>query len=386
MHICQIRPKNEVNTEIDHIRPYHDAEVNQAIKHASKHPYFKVLLQFTFPTKSDEEIEEVLDSCNSIFDFQTRVIYKSARNLLFKSSDGFSYSGFDRLDNKTSYLFISNHRDIVLDTSLLNVSLYDHNKVMTASAIGDNLVQKDFLMELSRLNRNFLVRRQQSPREMLQNSKVLSQYMQDLHSSGRSVWIAQREGRTKDGDDQTQQGVLKMLALAKGDLSLSQYLKSLRIVPVSISYEYDPTDVLKVPELIAKQRDIPYIKTPNEDFNSILKGALGFKKRIHISVAPLEDNEYGVLQEAGSDNERLQAFAKVIDKKIHTHYKLWPSNYIAFDKLHNTAKYAAQYDAVELRQFDRRMERRVDINDEIAIVSFLKMYATPVTNAERYEY
>ncbi len=374
-----------MSSAIDHIRPYHDNEVHQALKHASKHPYFRVLLQFTFPEKNDQEIEEILDSCHSIFDFQTRVIYKSARNLLLKSSDGFSYSGFDKLDNNTSYLFISNHRDIVLDTSLLNVSLYDHNKVMTASAIGDNLVEKDFLMELSKLNRNFLVRRGLPPREMLSSSKLLSHYIKDLHTQGRSIWIAQGEGRTKDGNDQTQQGVLKMLAIAKGVATTSSYFRSLRIVPVSISYEYDPTDILKVPELIAKQKDLPYVKTPNEDFNSILKGALGFKKRIHIAVTPLEDHEYNVLDEKGSENERLQAFAKALDKKIHTHYKLWPSNYIAFDKLHNVTKYEAHYDAHELRQFDRRLERRVDTNNEMAIVSFLKMYATPVINAERYE-
>lgn len=373
-----------MSLEIDNIRPYHDNEVNQAIKQACKHPYFKILLQFTFPSQTEAQIEEILDSCNSVYDFQTRVVYKSARNLLLKSSDGFSYSGFDKLDNKTPYLFISNHRDIVLDTSLLNVSLYDHNKIMTASAIGDNLVQKDFLMELSRLNRNFLVLRGLPPREMLKSSKILSQYMRDLHTSGRSIWIAQGEGRTKDGNDKTQQGVLKMLAMAKGDQSLSEYLQSLRIVPVSISYEYDPTDVLKMPELMAKQRDIPYVKTPNEDFNSILKGALGFKKRIHISVTPLDDNAYNVLGESGSENERLQAFAKVIDREIHTHYKLWPSNYIAYDKLHNTTKYASEYNAVELRQFNRRLERRLDINDEMVVVSFLKMYATPVINAERY--
>ena len=373
-----------MSLEIDHIRPYHDDEVNQAVKQAAKHPYFKVLLQFTFPDKSPQEIDAILDSCHSIFDFQTRVIYKSARNLLFKSSDGFSYSGFDKLDGKSSYLFISNHRDIVLDTSLLNVALYDHNKVMTASAIGDNLVQRDFLMELSKLNRNFLVRRGLPPREMLQSSKLLSHYIKDLHDKGRSIWIAQGEGRTKDGNDQTQQGVLKMLAMAKGNHSLSSYFKSLRIVPVSISYEYDPTDILKVPELIAKQKDLPYIKTPNEDFNSILKGALGFKKRIHIAVSPLKERHYSCLDEEGSENERIQAFAKALDKKIHTRYKLWPSNYIAFDKLHNTTKYATFYDAIELRQFERRLHRRIDPSDEMANVSFLKMYATPVLNAERY--
>jgi ornithine carbamoyltransferase len=140
-----------------------------------------------------------------------------------------------------------------------------------------------------------------------------------------------------------------------------------------------------VPELIAKQKDLPYIKTPNEDFNSILKGALGFKKRIHIAVSPLKEKNYACLEEDGSENERIQAFAKALDNKIHTHYKLWPSNYIAFDKLHNTTKYDAFYDAIELRQFERRLHRRIDAENKIAIDSFLKMYATPVLNALQYE-
>ena len=369
---------------IDYIRPYHDTEVNEALLAAMKHPYFKVLLQFTFPDKSQQEIKDILSECYSIRDFQTKVTYKSVRNLLLKSSDGFSYSGFDKLDDTTSYVFISNHRDIVLDTSLLNVALYDHNKVMTASAIGDNLVQKDFLMELSKLNRNFLVQRDLSPRELLQSSRGLSEYIQSLHANGRSIWIAQREGRTKDGNDCTQQGVLKMLAMAKPkELSLMQYFKNLRVVPVAISYEYDPTDILKIPELIAKQENLPYIKTPNEDFNSILKGALGFKKRIHISVDPFQEDAYSLLGvEGASDNESLSAFAKAIDCKIHELYKLWPSNYIAFDKLYNTKEYAAKYNSKELRQFERRLERRIDIDDHLALENFLKMYATPVLNAK----
>lgn len=371
-----------MNLSLEHIRFYHDHEVNQAVKQASKHPYFQVLLQFTFPDKTQEEIQEVLESCNSIFDFQTRVIYKSVRNLLLKSSDGFSYSGFDTLENDKPYLFISNHRDIVLDTSLLNVALYDHNKVMTASAIGDNLVGRDFLMELSKLNRNFLVLRGLSPRELLMSSKMLSQYMSDLHTSGRSLWIAQKEGRTKDGNDQTQQGVLKMISMARGNRSLKEYFKNFKVVPVSISYEFDPTDILKVPELLAKQYDLPYVKSPNEDFNSILKGALGFKKRIHIKVSVLDELSYDVLDEDKSENEQLKAFAKAIDKNIYANYKLWPSNYIAYDKLLNTTKYERFYNAIELRQFERRLERRVDMNDEMAIVSFLNMYATPVINKE----
>ncbi len=355
--------------------------MNEALQQASRHPMFKVLLQFTFSEASSKEIQAILSDCYSIHDFQTKVIYKSVQLLLAKSSEGFTTAGFEALTPNKPYFYISNHRDIVLDTSLLNVGLIDNGLVTTASAIGDNLVQKDFLMALSRLNRNFLVLRSQSPRELLQSSKVMSEYMKFLLSEGRSVWVAQREGRTKDGNDVTQQGVLKMITMARGKTPLLQYIKELNIVPVAISYEYDPTDILKVPELVAKQENIPYIKTNNEDFNSILKGALGFKKRIHIEAAPLDPSIYDQIEkEAQSDNDKLKRLASEIDKNIHRHYKLWPSNYIAYDLYHNTSKYASYYDEKELRHFERRLERRVNKENPLEIESFLLMYANPVIN------
>ena len=368
----------------DHIRPYNDNEVNQALLHAARHPMFRILLQFTFPDKTQEEIVEVLSTCFSIADFQEKVIYKSVTNLLDKSAEDFTCSGFDTLSRKRSYLYLSNHRDIVLDTSLLNMTLIDHGLITTASAIGDNLVQKDFLMELSKLNRNFLVLRGQSPREMLMSSKLLSQYIKHLLLSNRSVWVAQREGRTKDGLDKTQQGVLKMITIARGKTPLMEYLKELNIVGVAISYEYDPTDILKVPEIVAKQENVPYIKTSNEDFNSILKGALGFKKRIHIEAAPLDFSIYDQIErEEQSDNDKLKRLASEIDKSIHRHYKLWPSNYIAYDLYHDTKRYASHYDDKELRHFERRLERRVNKESQLEIDSFLLMYANPVINTSK---
>src|SRR5690606_17392988 len=200
----------------------------------------------------------------------------------------FTYSGFEKLDSNTAYLYVSNHRDIILDTSLLNVALFENNLIMTASAIGDNLVNKPFLLALSKLNRNFLIRRELSPREMLMSSKLVSEYIQNLLlEEKRSVWIAQREGRTKDGNDRTQQGVLKMLALANNEGSIMQYFKKLKIIPVSISYEFDPTDVLKMPELMAKHYDQEYVKSSNEDFNTILKGATGQKRKMHIHAGEM---------------------------------------------------------------------------------------------------
>lgn len=371
-------------TTYDHIRPYHDNEVNDALLEAARHPMFKVILQFTFPEKTTAEIDDILTQCHSIADFQENVIYRSVSNLLEKSTDAFTNSGFGSLSQERSYLYLSNHRDIVLDTSLLNMTLIDHGLVATASAIGDNLVGKDFLMELSKLNRNFLVLRGQSPREMLASSKLLSQYIKHLLVEGRSVWVAQREGRTKDGLDKTQQGVLKMITMARGKMPLMHYLKELNIQVVAISYEYDPTDILKVPEIVAKQQNLPYVKTTNEDFNSILKGALGFKKSIHIAASGLDEAIYTTIEsEYTSDNDKLQAFAGEIDKAIWANYKLWPSNYIAYDLYHNTDRYKDNYDEKELRHFERRLEVRIDIANEMELKSFLLMYANPVLQAEK---
>ncbi|MFT6601245.1 MAG: hypothetical protein ACJAZZ_000363 [Dokdonia donghaensis] len=345
---------------------------------------FRVLLQFTFPDFSQEQILEVLKTCHSIADFQEKVIYKSVSNLLDKSSEGFTQSGFSTLSRKQSYLYLSNHRDIVLDTSLLNMTLIDHKLITTASAIGDNLVQKDFLMELSKLNRNFLVLRDQSPRELLMSSKLLSNYIKFLLQSNRSVWVAQREGRTKDGLDKTQQGVLKMITMARGKTPLMTYLRELSVIGVAISYEYDPTDILKVPEIVAKRENLPYIKTANEDFNSILKGALGNKRNIHIAASPLPEKVYDDIEDKyDSDNEKLQAFAGELDKVIWKNYKLWPTNYIAYDLYHKTDKYNDKYDTKELRHFERRLEVRVDLSKQMEVDSFLLMYANPVLQAEK---
>ncbi len=373
-------------TNFDNIRPFNDDEVNAALKELRYHPMIKALLHFSFPDKSQEAIHEILDNCNSIRDFQTKVIYYSVKNVLEKSSEGFTTQGFDTLDAYTPYLYISNHRDIILDTSLLNVALYENELLMTASAIGDNLVQKPFLLALSKLNRNFLILREQTPRKMLESSKAVSNYIRELIvESRRSVWIAQREGRTKDGNDQTQQGVLKMLALAGDEERLMDYFKKLKIVPVSISYEFDPTDILKMPELLAKHYDQEYIKTSNEDFNSILKGALGQKKRIHIAAGEVLDTALEEIAASGEPgNRQLQLLAEEIDRQIHLNYRLWPPNYIAYDLYYKTNKFKHRYSEKELRQFQRRLERRVDQNHPAAIASFLAMYANPVINYLKY--
>uniref|UniRef100_UPI00404AACF1 1-acyl-sn-glycerol-3-phosphate acyltransferase n=1 Tax=Flavobacterium sp. TaxID=239 RepID=UPI00404AACF1 len=373
-------------TKFDSIRPYYDSEVNEALKSLLHHPMMKAMMDFTFPELEDEVWKEQLSRTHSIRDFQVNFVYQSIQRVLERSSEGLTTSCFEKLEPNTSYLFISNHRDIILDTSLLNVSLIDHGLVMTASAIGDNLVKKDFLLKLSKLNRNFLVQRGLSPRELLQSSKLMSEYMYHLLSKeNRSVWIAQREGRTKDGNDATHQGVLKMIAMASDEVNCMNFFKKLKIVPVSISYEYDPTDALKMPQLIALSKDEVYIKEKNEDFITLLSGIIGQKKRIHIHVGDVLENEYEkIIAENDNNNKQIQALAQVIDDSILQTYKLWPTNFIAYDILYKTTQFAHLYNEKERQLFERRLEMRIDADNETMREGFLSMYANPVVNKLKY--
>jgi len=370
----------------DSIRPYYDAEVNEAIHSAVNHPMMKALMSFTFPDVDEEVWKNQLKKTHSIRDFQCNFIYQAVQKVLEKSSEGLTTSGFEKLQKNTSYLFISNHRDIILDTSLLNVALFDHGLVMTASAIGDNLVQKSFLKTLSKLNRNFLVLRGLPPRELLVSSKLMSEYIgQLLLRENRSVWIAQREGRTKDGNDATHSGVLKMLVMGSDEVNLMDYFKKIKIVPVSISYEYDPTDALKMPQLIAEANDEIYIKEKNEDFVTLLSGIIGQKKRIHIHVGDILDKELDkIAQEYDNSNKQIQALAQAIDDSILQSYKLWPTNYIAYDLLHKTDQYKAYYTENEKSLFERRLEMKIDETNPQMVESFLAMYANPVVNKSKY--
>ncbi len=373
-------------SKFDAIRPFYDAEVNEAIQSSLNHPMMKALMNFTFPEAGDEIWKEQLRRTHSIRDFQCNFIYKSLQKVLEKTSDGLTTSGFEKLKKNTAYLFISNHRDIILDTSLINASLFDHGLVMTASAIGDNLVKRNFLHTLSKLNRNFVVQRGLGPRELLQSSKLMSEYIcRSLRRENRSVWIAQREGRTKDGNDATHQGVLKMLAMGSDEENLMDYFRRIKIVPVSISYEYDPTDALKMPQLLAEAKQEIYKKEKNEDFITLMSGIMGQKKRIHIHVGDVLCHELDAIEsEYDNSNKQIQALAQVIDDSILSSYRLWPTNYIAYDLLNRTDKYADKYTENEKSLFERRLEMRIDEDNPVAVQGFLSMYANPVVNKLKY--
>ncbi len=373
--------------KFDAIRPFYDSEINDALIKVVDHPMMKALMNFAFPGVADELWKEQLRKTHSTRDFQCNFIYQALTQVLQKTSDGMTTSGFDQLEPNTSYIFISNHRDIILDTSLLNACLFDNGLVMTASAIGDNLVQKEFLHILSKLNRNFLVQRGLSPREMLQSSKLLSEYIGSLLlRENRSVWIAQREGRTKDGNDATHQGVLKMLGMVSDETNLMDYFKKIKIVPVSISYEYDPTDALKMPQLMAEANKEVYVKDKNEDFTTLMSGIMGQKKRIHIHVGQVLNEEIDEIKSTfDNSNKQIQALAQVIDDSILQSYKLWPTNYIAYDILNQSDFYKDFYTENEKSLFERRLEMRIDENHPIQRAGFLAMYANPVLNKSKYE-
>jgi phospholipid/glycerol acyltransferase len=364
------------------IRPFNDNEVARALSQIKDNPLIRAMMAYAFPDETTEERERRLLACQKVSDFQEDIMYQVVTKAIEKSISEFTCDGFDGLDPRKAYVFVSNHRDIVLDTSLLNVALYDNHLSMTASAMGDNLLRKKYLKILAMLNRNIIIYRSLPPREALEHSKLVSEYIYHcITEEHRNVWIAQREGRTKNGDDRTQQGVLKMLTLnASEDISPLQYLKTLNLVPMSISYEFDPTDVLKLPALIAQHNGVEYVKSKKEDFENIIQGLLGQKGRVHISVGqPLYDQIDTIEATHQHLNKQLQALAECLDKAIHQQYKLFPANYIAYDLLNDTSIYKEYYNEKDFRRFERRMNNRSN-SEDLSQKKFLEMYANPVKN------
>jgi hypothetical protein len=369
-------------SQFDPIRPFYDAEVNAAIREIVDDSMLAAMMQFTFPEDSTQSWKERMKHTHSLRDFQINFIYPAVKKVLEMSSEGLTLGGFEKLKPNTAYLFISNHRDIILDTSLLNASLYETGLVMTTSAIGDNLIKKPFIYILSRLNRNFAIRRGLSGRALLESSLLVSQFIQkSLLRENRSVWTAQREGRTKDGNDRTQKGVLKMLTLAEQGNNPFGFFEKIQVVPVSISYEYDPTDSLKIAELIAKAKEEKYVKGENEDFITLLSGIMGPKKRIHIQVNNLLDEEIRQLKKEDlTQNEKLSKLGELIDQEIWKGYKLWPSNYIAYDLLYKKSRFTDHYSSTEKENFEKRLSQKVNPSNSLEVENFLHMYANPVVN------
>ncbi|MEI6854408.1 MAG: 1-acyl-sn-glycerol-3-phosphate acyltransferase, partial [Bacteroidota bacterium] len=322
---------------------------------------------------------------HNIFDFQSMFAYTALQAILKNSVRNFSSEGLDKLDTKKAYLFISNHRDIVLDPSFLNFILFEKGHNTSQTAIGDNLFVSPIVTHLLKLNKSFTVKRNIQPRAFYDYSKTLSAYIEHVLKGRReSVWIAQREGRAKDGNDKTQHGLLKMLMM-NIEKSEKEAFFDRNVIPVAISYEYDPCDYLKAIELYMADHELPYEKTTDKDFKSMMQGIMGYKGNVHIAFgdALKEDPETDTPDLAY--NDWVKSVAEKIDHQVYSLYQLCKTNYMAYDMLHRTKKFADQYTDAEKAEFleylHSRAEMVPDNLDKVEItIILLNMYANPVKN------
>jgi len=370
------------NGKFEDIRPYRDEEVPEVISRILRDKGFSNLLRYVYPETPLDPIKERVASVKTIADFQAKVAHPAMRKLVNETTDDITVSGLENIQTDGSHLFISNHRDIILDSAILNIMLYEAGLGTFETAIGSNLLEEDLVRDLTKLNKNFTVKRNAGAREFYENSVNLSKYIyHSITERSSSVWIAQREGRTKDGIDKTQPGLLKMLSI-NCDKPLRQCFRDLNITPVAISYEYDPCDVLKIPELKALSREEKYVKQPGEDYHSILTGLTGYKGRIHLSIGKPLTAELNSLKDFDSPNDKLKELGELIDQRVYGQYKLWPTNHIAFDLLRGESN-SPRYSDEEKSKFMARMEEQLKakgLTTEEDKYFLLNMYANPVKN------
>lgn len=373
----------------EEIRPYRNDEFSMVINRLLDDPEFSVLLKHLNKDESQlEQMKVALRSTKTIEVFQGQFIVPFINDILSASSDGLTMSGLDELNKDQRYLYISNHRDIILDSALLNVEMYSSGFSPTEIAIGSNLLIFPWINDLVRINRSFIVKRNIPVKQMLTSSKLLSQYVRHMITRGSdSIWIAQREGRAKDGNDVTQPALLKMLNMSN-PTSFFDGFRDLKIVPMAISYEIEPCGNEKVAELKRRQTDPNYQKTEKDDLMSMISGLKNPKGQIHIQFGKQIDENvlHSIANEPGA-NERLRLLAEHIDKEIYKNYKLFPNNYVAYDLYFKTSKYSEYYSESERVAFVSLTHERLQlVNEDIedAMQLWLKMYAYPVYNYERF--
>ena len=371
----------------DDIRPFDPEELPAAFERLLSDAQFQQVLGYLYPGVPLEAVKTKMMACKTNLEFQLAFCYGFLKDLMAKASKGFDMN-VEAVDVTKRYTFVSNHRDIVLDSALLDVLLYDAGFNTTCEiAIGDNLLSLPWVKDLVRLNKSFIVQRSLSPREFLMASKKMAEYMHYVvGEKNDNIWIAQREGRAKDSNDRTQPSILKMMAMG-GEGSPVDRLRQLHIVPLAISYEYDPCDFLKAAEFQLR-RDVPgWKKTALDDVNSMRTGIMGYKGEVHYHCAPCID---GFLDNLSPDIPKTKAFdviAEHIDKEIFRNYRLYPSNYIALDMLEGNEAHAGRYTAEDKAAFEKYLQgqiARIDIpNKDEAFLRerMLTMYANPARNS-----
>lgn len=380
-----------MTSAFENIRPYRKKkEIKAAIQRVVDDNTFYGFAKQMFGGKTLDKKLKQLKKVKTTEDFQDKIIKPLIKKLIKKTSEGFTITGLDNLEKGTSYLFISNHRDIVMDSALLCYGLMKNEFGTTEIAIGSNLLLRPWITDLVKLNKSFIVKRGDvGIKEQLTNSKELSAYIYDtIVNRGESIWLAQREGRTKDGYDETQLSLLKMLNLANKS-SIREKFKKLNIVPVAISYEYEPCDGLKTRELFLKSTPQGYVKEEQDDITSMFIGLKQQKGRIHFSIGePIGAQTIDAFKPELKDIEILEKLAALIDQHIVTNYRLFPDNYIALDMLNESKKYADYYTKEEKELFIKHMERKLESVEGTSTFHrelFLKIYANPVLHKQNYQ-
>lgn len=372
--------------EFDAIRAYEDRDLGATIKNLFADEAFRSVLQSLFPNQSLPLLEKQLSSYTSILEFQKNFIHGLVTQLIQKTGNGLTLD-ISALTNKgLPYTYISNHRDIILDSALLDILLIDAEFPQTVEiAIGDNLLVYPWIKHLVRLNKAFIVQRSLSLREMLAASKLMSRYMHFVITQKKNpIWIAQREGRAKDGNDRTQEAVLKMIAMG-GEGTATERLMAMHIVPLSISYEFDPCDFLKAKEFQMKRDNPAYKKTRADDLINMQTGLFGYKGRVHYACAPCID-DWIATQEGLSNAEFFAATARRLDEEIYRNYRLYPNNFVALDLLNNGKDYISHYSEEDKAQFEQYLQQQIDKidlpNKDEAFLRerLLEMYANPAKN------
>lgn len=372
-------------SKFDEIRPFEPDELPEVFDRLIADAQFRAVLGYLYPGVPVDDIAARMRQCRTNLDFQKAFCYGFLKDLLKKASTGCDMNAA-AIDTAGRYTFVSNHRDIVLDSALLDMLLIDSGFNTTCEiAIGDNLLAAPWIKDLVRVNKSFIVLRSAGIREMLANSRRMSEYMHVVIGEKHdNVWIAQREGRAKDSDDRTQSSILKMMAMG-GEGSAVERLRQLHIVPLAISYEYDPCDWLKAQEFQLKRDIEGWTKSKADDVMSMQTGIMGYKGRIHYHCAPCID-EWLLSIADTPKGELFEVVAQHIDKEIHSNYSLFANNYIALDMLNGNSDNAGKYTAGEKERFTKYLEGQlakiqIDNKDEDFLRNkMILMYANPAKN------
>jgi len=367
--------------EFDKIRPYNNSELQPALDKIIADKNFSFISKYLFPEKEINEVISILKSIKTIDEFQLQFSHKFLNNILAETSNGLSSSGVEQIKGK-GHLFIANHRDIVLDSAFLQLTLITNDIRTTQITVGDNLAKNPLFKELGKLNKMFILYRGGTKIQMYKNAVLHSKYIHNLvREKNESLWIAQRDGRTKDGNDKTQQGLLKMLLGNRRDIVPA--LKELDIVPMSISYEFETCFTEKIKETYIRQYG-EYKKPENEDMHCVVAGFFSNKGRVHISFGtPINKIISDIDEENLSNNEIIDVFVKEIDKQIYLNYMLWPYNYIAWDILNKKNNYTDKYTDKEKQDFEKFVSeaiKDIDGNKNQIREIALGIYANPVSN------